>query len=167
MWVSAPLFTNVARFRRASSIETVKGGASLAGIGERSSVSLRVSTRRLAACSLSTRMPRETICAGDQCRLILLAMTSCSSVRHTARSIYMAPYREPRTPVRVSLPPVEAATFCAIICSVVSRPRYQSVPPTITPVTTTPMATRRGQRRLCGAGAGAWVGVLSFVSIRR
>ena len=74
---------------------------------------------------------------------------------------------EPRTPVIVSLPSVARAARSAIICSVVSRPRYQRAPPTTTLVATRPIATRRGQRLVFGAGALAGGGgVVLWSSIR-
>jgi len=123
------------------------GGARLVGSTDGSSVSFSVCMRTLAAHSWSIRMPPDSTWPGDQSMSILLAVMTCSSVRQIRRSMCILPYKVPLTPVSVSLPPVALATRWAIICRVVSRPRYQSVPPTMTPVATRPIATRRGQRR--------------------
>ena len=148
MRVSAPAMLTIVMFAtRPSSTSTRNGGARLVGSTDGSSVSLSVCMRTLAAHSLSINTPPESTCAGDQSMSILLAVMTCSSVRQIRRSMCIEPYSEPLTPVSVSLPPVALATRWAIICSVVSRPRYHSVPPTMTPVATRPIATRRGQRR--------------------
>jgi hypothetical protein len=168
MRVSAPLFTNTACARRASSTATLKGGANRVGMVVGSVLSFSVSMRSDFAYSLSISTPRDRYCQGFQSMSMSSAVISEVSVRNTRRPMCMWPYREPDTPLKVSLPPLAPATRWAIICRVVSRPRYQTAPPRTTAVTATPIATRRGQRRWCGTGCVSGVsGVELSTFIRR
>jgi hypothetical protein len=131
--VEAPLFTMTIFARRASSTAILKGGARRAGMVDFSVDSFSVSRRSDRAYSLLISTPRDRYCQGFQSMSMTSAVISWVSVRNTTRSMCMWPYSEPDTPLSVSLPPLLAlATRSAIICSVVSRPRYQKAPPSTT-----------------------------------
>ena len=108
----------------ASRIASSNGGARLAGILA-GPPSRSVCMVRLATRSWLMATPFDRYWNGDQEMSILSPVINWSGLRNTTWPRCIEPYSEPLTPVMTILPPLDEAIFCASVCSVDSRPRYQ------------------------------------------